>query len=559
MNKAKKKYALGLDFGTLSVRASLVDLEDGTEFGAAVNHYAHGVIERHLPNNQIKLKVDSALQNPLDYLESLEKVVPQVINDTGIDSEDVVGIGVDFTSCTMMPTSADGTPLCADRRFKDNPHAWAKLWKHHAAQPEADKINEIGNARKEPFIQIYGGKYSSEWFFSKLLETVNDAPDLYDASDTFIEAGDWIVWQLTGNDKRSISAAGFKSMVVYPSENGEWNYPPSDFFKELHPKLENVVSDKLADSFLPLGTNAGGLTKKMASILNLCEGTAVAVANIDAHVAVPACKVANPGKLVMIMGTSTCHLLVSNQRHMVEGMCGVVEDGVLPGFWGYEAGQSGVGDSFAWFLENAYPGKKSSDSDRESFEFLSQKAKELKVGQSGLLALDWWNGNRSVLMDSDLSGLIVGLSITSQPHEIFRALIEATAFGTRRIIEAFTNQGVDIDEIIACGGLAKKNPFLMQVYADITGRIIKIASSEQTCALGSAMFGALAAGHFNSIEEAAEKMAHLQNDTYSPNPKNMEVYQKLYHEYLKLHDYFGRQDDSPMKLLKNLRREMSGS
>lgn len=557
MNTTPQKYALGLDFGTLSVRASLVSLENGSEIGAAVSQYSHGVIERSLPDSKINLKTDSALQHPLDYLNSLREVVPKVMNETGVEKERVIGIGVDFTSCTMMPTSADGTPSCCNEKFKNDPNAWVKLWKHHAAQPEADTINSIGTAREEKFIEIYGGKYSSEWFFSKLLETVNDSPDLYDAADTFLEAGDWIVWQLTGKDVRSISAAGFKSMVVYPEGDGNWTYPSSDFFKALNPRIENVVKEKLTDSFSPLGSKAGELTKQMASDLGLAEGTPVAVANIDAHVAVPACKVSSPGKLVMIMGTSTCHLLVANQRHMVEGMCGVVEDGVLPGFWGYEAGQSGVGDSFAWFVENALPEIDDAECEGDSFGYLSRKASELKVGQSGLLALDWWNGNRSVLMDSDLSGLIVGLSMTTQPHEIFRALVESTAFGTRRIIEAFTSQGVAIDEIIACGGLAKKNPFLMQVYADVTGRPIKIASSEQTCALGSAMYGALAAGHFGSIEEAANKMAHLDADAFTPIQKNHEIYETLYQEYLKLHDFFGRHQESPMKFLKNLRRKMS--
>lgn len=562
MNESDKKYSLGLDFGTLSVRAALVDLSNGNEVAACVHEYKHAVIESTLPHSEQALKTDSALQHPQDYLDGLEDVVPNVLSDSKISPNNIVGIGVDFTSCTMLPVFKNGKPLCMDSELAMNPHSWVKLWKHHAAQPEADLINKIGMERDELFVKIYGGKYSSEWFFSKLLETVRDAPQVYKSADTFIEAGDWIVWQLTGNDNRCISAAGFKSMVVYPNEDGTWTYPPNDFFTALDPLLDNVVEEKLGNQFLPLGASAGGLTKEMSDKLGLVEGTPVAVANIDAHVAVPACKVAEKGKLVMIMGTSTCHLLVSTQRHLVEGMCGVVEDGVLPGFWGYEAGQSGVGDSFAWFVDNACPTYLKEQAEKSGvhlFDLLTSEAEKLMVGESGLLALDWWNGNRSVLMDSDLSGLILGLTISTKPHEIFRALIEATAFGTRRIIEAFTSQGVEIDELVACGGLAKNNPLLMQIYADVTGRPIQIAASDQTCALGSAMYGALAAQHFKNLNEAARKMAHLESKIYSPNQKAHETYNFLYSEYIKLHDSFGRDPDSPMKKLKSLRRSLRDS
>jgi L-ribulokinase len=433
-----------------------------------------------------------------------------------------------------------------------------KLWKHHAAQPEANFINELGRQRNEPFLATYGGRYSSEWFFSKLLETVNHAPEVYDAADRFMEAGDWIVWQLCGEEKRCSSAAGFKAMCVYPDNKGGWTYPSPDFFLNLHPKLENVVAEKLSGQLYPLGSRAGGLTAAMAKLTGLREGTPVAAGNIDAHVAVPACTVTTSGKLVMIMGTSTCHLLIGETRREVEGMCGVVKDGVVPGAWGYEAGQAGVGDLFAWYVNQGVPAHIHALAKKRRvkvYQLLERQAAGLKPGESGLLALDWWNGNRSVLVDADLTGLIIGATLATQPHEIYRALIEATAFGTRKIIEAFTSKGVVIDELYACGGLAQKNPLLMQIYSNVTGRPIKVAESEQTCALGAAMQAAVAAGVYPEIHAAAVKMARVRKKGYQPDFSTKPIYDQLYREYTRLHDLFGRDPNSTMKVLKRLKVE----
>ena len=558
--RRSKQYVLGIDFGTLSGRALLVDARTGREVATATHDYSDGVIEEQLPGGGKRLPIDTALQNPRDYLEVLSSTIPKVLRQAKVRAEDVIGLGTDFTSCTMLPTRADGTPLCLEKRWRQNPHAWVKLWKHHAAQPEANQINRLGQERGEPFITAYGGRYSSEWFFAKLLETVNDAPEVYDAADRFIEAGDWIVWQLCGQEKRCLSAAGFKAMWVQPEGPGGWTFPSPDFFRALHPKLADVVSSKLSAELHPLGSKAGGLTPEMARRTGLRAGTPVAVGNIDAHVAVPACGVTTPGKLVMIMGTSTCHLLVGNSRQEVEGMCGVVQDGVIPGSWGYEAGQAGVGDLFAWFMEQGIPVSVQADARRAGvsvYQLLERRAAGLQPGESGLLALDWWNGCRSVLMDSDLNGLLVGATIATKPHEIYRALIEATAFGTRKIIEAFTSKGVAIDELYACGGLAQKNPLLMQIYSDVTGRPIKVAASEQTCALGAAMHGAVAAGFYPDIHAAARKMARVKKKAYAPNPRSKPVYDQLYAEYTRLHDFFGRDSAGTMKTLKRLRHEVS--
>jgi L-ribulokinase len=555
------RYVIGIDFGTLSGRALLVEAETGREVATEVYEYADGVIETNLPGDKKRLPPDFALQNPADYLAVLSTTIPKILRAAKITPEQIIGIGTDFTSCTILATKADGTPLCFDKRWRKNSHAWVKLWKHHAAQPEANRINELGQQRGEAFINAYGGRYSSEWFFSKLLETLNDAPEIYDAADRFIEGGDWIVWQLCGEEKRSLSLAGYKAMWVYPIANAtgptqnHWSYPRSDFFQALHPQIENVET-KLSGQFLPLGGTAGGLTPSMAKVMGLLPDTPVAVANIDAHVAVPACSVTTPGKLVMIMGTSTCHLLLSETRHEVEGMCGVVQDGVVPGYWGYEAGQAGVGDLFAWYVAHGVPGYLHTDAKKAKlsvYQFLEREAAKLKPGESGLLALDWWNGCRSVLMDADLAGLLIGATLATRPHEVYRALIEATAFGTRKIIEAFTSRGMTIDELYACGGLAQKNPLLMQIYADVTGRPIKVAESEQTSALGAAMHAAVAAGAYPDIHAAAKKMARVRKGDYQPKASHKLIYDQLYAEYSRLYDLFGRDPESTMKVLKRLK------
>jgi L-ribulokinase len=577
------RYVVGIDFGTLSGRALLVDVEDGREVATAVQEYADGVIEETLPGDRTRLPPDTALQNPADYLKALSATIPRMIRSAKIRPEQVIGIGTDFTSCTMLPVKADGAPLCADKQWRRNPHAWVKIWKHHAAQPEANFINEIGRQANEAFIHAYGGKYSSEWFFAKLLETVNHAPEVYEAADRFLEAGDWIVWQLCGAETRNLSAAGFKAMWVYPAETGSqagevrketgpsvagklaldsppsnsaWNYPSPEFFFSLDPLLANVVAEKLSSNILPLGSNAGGLTPAMAQRTGLAAGTAVAVGNIDAHVAVPACGVTTSGKLVMIMGTSTCHLLLSETKQEVEGMCGVVADGVVPGLWGYEAGQASVGDLFAWQVAQAVPASMHAEAKKARlsiYQLLEKRAAGLAPGESGLLALDWWNGCRSVLMDADLSGLLIGATLATKPHEIYRALMEATAFGTRKIIEAFTGKGVAINELYACGGLAQKNPLLMQIYADVTGMPIQVAASEQTSALGAAMHGAVAAGYYPDIHAAARKMARVRDQIYQPDAAAKAIYDELYGQYSRLHDLFGRDGQSTMKVLKQLR------
>lgn len=552
-----KKFSLGIDFGSLSGRAVLVDVTTGEEVATAVRNYTHGFIEETLPGGTEKLPPDWTLQQPRDYIEVLEQTVPEVIRKAGISAENIVGVGVDFTACTILPIKRDGTPLCFLPEYKDNKHAYVKLWKHHAAQDHANRLTALAEERKETFLARYGGKISSEWLFPKLMQIVEEAPEIYDAADRFIEAGDWIVMLLTGNETRNSCTAGYK---------GLWNkregFPSRDFLKALNPKLENVVDEKLSRTISPIGSKAGEITAKAAEMTGLKEGTAVAVANIDAHVAVPACGITGAGQMLLIMGTSTCHIFLGTEEKIVPGMCGVVEDGVLPGFLGYEAGQSCVGDHFDWFVRNCVPETywiEAKAKGQNIHGFLREKAMLQKPGESGLLALDWWNGNRSVLVDVDLTGMILGMTLTTKPEEIYRALIEATAFGTRKIIDTFVESGIPITELFACGGIASKDPFMMQIYADVTNREIRISDSTQTVALGSAMFGAVVAGKekggHDSIFEAAKIMGRLKDIVYRPNPEAVRVYDQLFLEYDRLHDYFGRGENDVMKHLKAIKKE----
>lgn len=550
------KYSIGVDFGTQSGRALLIEVATGKEVSSAVKNYTHGVMDEFLPDGVTNLESDWALQHPADYLQVLKVTIPQVLRQAGVSADDVIGIGIDFTSCTMLPIDANGTPLCIKEEFMNNPHSYVKLWKHHAAQEEANRLTRIAEQRGEKFLQRYGGKISSEWLIPKVWQILNEAPEIYKAAHQMVEAADWVIAQLTGVFKRSICAAGYKAL--WHKQEG---YPSREFFKALDPRLENVVEEKFSGGIFQLGEKAGEINASAALLTGLKQGTAVAIANVDAHVSVPAVGITEPGKLLMIMGTSTCHVLLGEEERVVPGMCGVVEDGVLPGMMGYEAGQSCVGDHFEWFIKHCVPTSyylAAKENGMGIHEFLTEKASCLQAGESGLIALDWWNGNRSTLVDADLTGVLIGATLLTKPEEIYRALIEATAYGTRIIIETFKEHGVPVDEIYACGGIAEKNQLMMQIYADVLNMNIRISASPQTPALGSAMFGAVAAGKENggyeSIVDAAKAMTKRKEHRYRPNPGNASIYEKLYGEYVKLYHYFGRGENNVMKELKLIKK-----
>lgn len=551
------KYSIGVDYGTQSGRAVIVDLKTGEELATAVKMYPHGVMDEYLPDGKTKLAVDWALQHPQDYLDVLSETIPEVMKKANVSADDVIGMSIDFTACTILPIDKDGVPLCFHEELKSNPHAYVKLWKHHAAQDKANKLNQIAEERGEDFLKLYGGKISSEWLVPKVWQIVEEAPEIYDLADKIMEATDWVTMCLTGVEARNSCTAGYKAMW-----NKKKGYPTKEFFKALHPKLENLVEDKLSTNIYPIGSKAGEITEKASKLTGLKVGTAVAVGNVDAHVAIPAVGITQSGKMLMIMGTSTCDILLGDEEKVVPGMCGVVEDGVIAGFQGYEAGQSCVGDHFEWFTQNCVPASYSDAANEKAMDihaYLTELASKLAVGESGIVALDWWNGNRSVLVDVDLTGVFLGMNLLTKPEELYRALLEATAYGARMIIDTFKENGVPINELYACGGIAAKNELMMQIYSDVTNMEIRISASDQTPALGSAMFGAVVAGAekggFDTIQEAAKVMAKVKDKVYKPNTRNVAMYEKLYQEYKILHDYFGRGTNDVMKRLKDIKKE----
>ncbi len=545
------KYTIGLDFGTLSGRAVLVSAEDGRELGYKEYVYPHGVMDRTLPDGR-PLKPDSALQHPQDYLDVPEKTIPALLAECGVDKEAVIGIGIDFTACTVMPVYADGTPLCMTDAYRGEPNAYVKLWKHHAAQEYADRINATAEARGEAWLKRYGGKTSCEWAFAKLLETYVEAPDVYRAADLCLEAGDWMVMQLCGKLRRSACMAGYKAL--WSREEG---YPSRAFFEAVAEGFGGAAEEKLRGEVVAAGAPCGYLTKEAAARIGLTEKTAVSAAVIDAHAAVPSLGGDCEGKMLMILGTSTCHISLSKSLAYAEGICGVVRDGVMPGYYAYEAGQACVGDCFSWFMHNCVP-ESVSEAARERgmnlHRYLRSLAEKKRPGEGRLIALDWWNGNRSVLSDTTLSGMIIGLNLNTRPEDLYRALIEATAYGTRKIVENYEQNGIPVREVYATGGIADKDPFTMQIYADVLNRPIRIAGASNGPALGSAIFASAAAGRaaggYDDPFEASRAMGKLRDTVYSPISENVEAYRLLYAEYERLHDYFGRGGNEVMKRLR---------
>lgn len=548
-----KLYVLGIDYGTESGRVVLVNVETGELVGQQVASYPHGVLAERLPEGNVKLGKETALQVPSDYLEVLYHSVPSLLKENGIQSDQVIGIGVDFTSCTILPTTEDFTPLCELEIYKNRPHAYVKLWKHHEAEAAAQKLNQL--AKSEPWIQRYGGTISAEWMIPKIMEIAEKDPEVFAATDLYMEAADWITARLTGNFIRNSCSAGYKGM--WHKADG---YVNAEFLKRLDPKLEDIYQTKLRGEVRSLGEKAGNLTKEMADLLGLKEGTAVAVGIIDAHAALPGVGVSEPGTLVMVMGTSTCHLLLSEKEALVPGISGVVEDGILPGFFAYEAGQAAVGDLFAWFVDHQIPAYIKEDAEVTGIsvhEYLSNSAAQLSPGESGLIALDWHNGSRTPWVNMSLSGAVAGQKLSTRPAEIYRSYLEATAFGTRVIVELFEAHGIPIEKLVATGGIPKKNPLLMQIYADVLQREVVVNLNSQAPALGAAILGAIAAGKENqgyeSVEEAIHNMSSDEMITYYPNKENQAVYDSLFGYYQRLSRFFAEETEvmNELSVLKN--------
>lgn len=531
------KYAIGLDFGTNSVRALIVDVATGAEVGTQVFDYPHGEAGILLAAKDPNL----ARQHPADYVEGISGAVRGALRDAagkdGFQAENVIGIGVDTTGSTPLPVDAQGEPLAFKAEFKDDLGAMAWLWKDHTSYAEAAEITTLAGKMRPQYLAKCGGTYSSEWFWSKLLHCKRSAPQVFDAAYTWVEYADWIPALLTGTTKpdqvkRCICAAGHKAMA-----NPAWGgYPDEEFLGAIDEGLRRVRKT-LPDTLYSVQAIAGGLTEEWAKKLGLPAGIPVAVGAFDAHLGAVGCGI-TPGVLNKIVGTSTCDMMVAPMKEAlpdIPGLCGIVPESILPGAYGLEAGQSAFGDIYNWFVNSLQPG----GPEAGSHEALTEGAAKLKPGESGLLALDWHNGNRTVLVDPRLTGAMLGMTLHTAPAELYRALIEATAFGARVIMERFEEYGVKVERVVNCGGIAMKNPLVMQILADVMGRTMEVSRSAQTCALGAAMCGAVAAGAHADFAAAAQAMTGVQETRYTPDPANVAVYNRLFALYKQIHDIFG--------------------
>lgn len=543
-----KKYALGLDYGTLSVRALLLDLETGAEAATCVYEYPHGVMTETLPDGTV-LPSDFALEHPQDFLDGLEYVVHGVMQ--GIAPEQVVGIGLDITSATVLFTDDKGVPLCLKPEFADRPHAWMKLWKHHGALEEAARLQAVAEERGESWLNYYGGWISSELFLPKAVETAVKDPEVFAATYNILEAADWIVWMLTGEMTRSITLAGCNSN--YRVDTG---YPSAEYFKAAYPEAEKLP-EKLVGKMVRLGDVAGYLTEQMAEKLGLAAGTPVGASIVDSHAGVIGCGAASVGDMVSVIGTSANNMLNAEPGPGIPGIQSSCMDANVPGLYGYEGGQNCVGDAFAWFARNCVPKHYQDAADaagKPIQAYLTELAEGLAIGESGLMILDWFNGVRAPLMDFSLTATIVGLTIRTKPEELYRAMLESAVFGNKRIIDAYEAAGHPVKRIIVSGGIPLKNPLMMQIYADVCNRDIYLCGTTQGCALGSAILGASAAGKEHTgcetFEQLTRKYVTLSNVVYHPIAENVARYEKLYRQYVRLCDQMAAPDSVGRELLK---------
>jgi len=538
-------YAIGIDFGTNSARAIVVSCEDGTTIGTGVSDYHsgdHGVLtdpsDPHL-----------ARQNPADYIGSLGQSVTAALTDAaktpGFSRDRVIGIGVDTTGSTPLPIDAKARPLAIDPAFESNLAAQAWLWKDHTAADEAAAITAMARAHAPQYLEPIGGTYSSEWWWSKIWKCLKVAPEVFDAAASWVELADFVPAVLAGtNDSRDIvrcvCAAGHKAMYA-----DAWGGLPSrDFLARLDPKLAEL-RDRLYDRALPPGTPAGNLCREWAQVFGLREGIVIAMGGFDAHYGAVGSGI-KVGTLVKIIGTSTCDCAIAriDGTHgappQIPGICGIVKGSIMPGFFGIEAGQSAVGDILNWATEISRATASTDYTDSSGLhERLTRDAAALRPGQSGLIALDWHNGNRTVLVDPKLTGLLLGMTLQTTLGEIYRALIEATAFGARVIIDRIKDHGVPVERVVCCGGIAEKNDVFMQIYADVIGQPMLVAGSSQAPALGAAISAAVTAGEHASWSEAQERMTSIQERQFVPDPHAHAVYNELFAIYRDLHDEFG--------------------
>ncbi len=549
-------YTIGIDFGSLSGRAVLVDVSNGAVKASASCDYPNGILEEKLLCGTV-LPPDYALQVPEDYMHVLRETVTSVLLQGNVSPDEIIGIGVDATACSAFPVDKKWKPLCEDKRFYKEPQAYLKLWKHHGATDEARRLTEAAAKVCPELLSQFGGSISAESLYPKLWEVHERAPELYEATYEYVEAADWIVYRLTGEKTRNSCAAGYKA--YYDPEKG---YPDEKLFREAGFCPDGSVADKLPSPVIPVGQRAGTLSKNAANLLGLKPGIAVAAGLVDAHVCVPAAGVTEEGHVLMIIGTSACIMMLGRDRTEVPGICGSVTDGILPGFEGYEAGQSSVGDLYGWFVDHMVPADVHDEARARGMNvhlLLSSLAEKKQPGESGLLALDWLNGNRSILCNYELSGLILGLTPKTKSEDVYRALAESTAFGCRVILENFASHGLPVKKFTVSGGISRKNPFIMQLYADILGMNVEVIETQVGPALGSAIFAAAAAGRkaggYPSVQRAAQAMKSPVLTVCEPVPEHVAAYNELYREYRTLYAYFGEGENNVMERLHRFMKE----
>lgn len=550
------KYTIGLDYGTLSGRAIIARCSDGEIMASAVKEYTHGVMDEVLCDSEWKLPDNWALEYPGDYIEVLETVIPEILEKSGVASSDIIGLGIDFTACTMLPIDKNAVPLCEKKQFKGRRNSYAKLWKHHGAQRCADKINKYLEQNRLDKSARFGGKVSSELLLPKVLEILEEDPEVYEAADEILEAGDWITRVLTNSHKRSCSMSGYKAWW-----NEKEGYPSGDFFENIDVRLSGFINDKLPGEVVGVGNKVGILSEEWAERLGLKPGIAVAPAIIDSHAGVPGSCVSNKEQIMLVLGTSSVMVGLSENPYSQNGIIGGVKNAIVPGYYALESGLASVGDLFGWFVDNMVPFSYEQEAGRKGIsihELLSEKAMTITPGKSGILVLDWWNGNKTPFVDGNLKGSIIGISLNTKPEEIYRALIEATAFGTKRILDLYEENGINVKEIICSGGIVLKNPLLMQIYADVLGKKLKVAASDQAAALGTAIYAALSAGKnaggYDSYEDAVIHMSKVEDKQYLPDTTNNNVYNSLYTLYKDFGEIMGSERRQLLERLEQLRR-----
>ncbi len=541
----------GLDLGTAPCRAIVVNVDTGEVLGNSMYDYAHGTMSEQLPDGT-PLGVGFALQHPLDYTQAMEQTIPDAINQSGVELEQIIGVGVSFTTSTYLPIRKDLTPLCVLTEYQGNPHAYVKLWKHHSPVHEAEQITQVVLERKEKWSESYGNKINTEYPLCKVLETLHQSPEVYHAADYYVEAGDWVTALLCGELKKSTCASTYKGFCHW-----ETGYPCKEFCTGLHEDLADYVEKMLDYPRVAFDEQLGRVSKEAAKRFGLPEGCAVAAYIIDSFAAVGGSGMDKTNCMVSVMGTSGCHMLLANDERQVPGIFGMSYSDIYPGYYNYESGQSCVGDLFNWYISNGVPEdyyRQAKERGIDLHVLLTEKASLLKPAESGILALDWWNGNRSILMNFSLTGMLLGMTLQSKPEHIYRALLEASAFSTRRIIENYREHGIDIREVYVTGGISQKNDLFMQIYADVLRLPIQVCGGKFASAQGSAVYAAVAAGKaaggYDDVLEAVRHIGHKDGKRFLPDKVSSETYNLLYTEYARLYDYFGRGMNPVMERLR---------